>query len=134
MPFYSLSFFFHWRGCCCVNFFFRINRQEKTCFEKELNSIKYGKNIPVPSRQYMINHSVLQTLPKAQRSQGIEYFDSFNTFSSSKQNLRQAFKSRSNFVLVGKGGGVYKTTLTNPHINFDKSMLKLLEIHVLRAG
>ena len=81
----------------------------------------------------MINHSVLQTLPKAQRSQGIEYFDSFNTFSSSKQNLRQAFKSRSNFsfVMVGKGGGIYKTTLTNPHINFDKSMLKLLEIHVL---
>ena len=34
----------------------------------------------------------LDTLPKAQRTQGIENFDSFNTFSS-KQKLQQALKS-----------------------------------------
>ena len=40
-----------------------------------------------------------KTLLKAQRTQGIEYFDSFNTFSS-KQKLQQALKSWSNFRLV----------------------------------
>ena len=36
---------------------------------------------------------------KAQRSQGTEYSDSFNTFSQ-KQKLLQAMKSWSNFSLV----------------------------------
>ena len=39
------------------------------------------------------------TLPKAQRTQGIDYFDSFNTFCS-KQKLQQALKSWSKFSLV----------------------------------
>ena len=54
-----------------------------------------------------------KTMQKAQRTQGIEYFDSFNTFSL-KQKLQQGLKSWSNFslVLFGKGGYLE---------NFDKS-------------
>ena len=50
-----------------------------------------------------------KTLPKAQRTQGIEYFDSFNNFIS-KQKLQQALKSWSNFslVLFGKGREIHK--------------------------
>ena len=64
-----------------------------------------------------------QTLPKAQRAQGIEYFDSFNALSS-KQKLQQALKSWSHFslVLFGKGREMCRTTLTNPCSNFDRSM------------
>ena len=63
-----------------------------------------------------------ETLPKAQRTQGIEYFDSFNTFSS-KQKLQQALKSWSNFslFLFGKGPEIHKTTLTNTCNNFNIS-------------
>ena len=45
---------------------------------------------------------IKKTLPKAQRIQGIEYFDSFNIFSSEQ---KPALKSWSNFslVLFGKG-------------------------------
>ena len=39
-----------------------------------------------------------QKLPKAQETQGIEHFDSFNTVSE-KEKLRQALKSFSNFSL-----------------------------------
>ena len=39
------------------------------------------------------------TLPKAQRTQGIEDFDSFNTFSS-KQMLQEALESWSNLSLL----------------------------------
>ena len=53
-----------------------------------------------------IDHSNYQgqTLPNAQRTQGIQYFDSFNTFSS-KQKLQQALKSWStlSLALFGKG-------------------------------
>ena len=42
-----------------------------------------------------------KTLPKAQRTQGIEHFESINTFSS-KQKLQQDLKSWSSFSLVGK--------------------------------
>ena len=64
-----------------------------------------------------------KTLPKAQRTQGIEYFDLFNTFSS-KQNLQKALKSCSNFslALFGKGREILRTTLTNPCNNLNKSM------------
>ena len=72
-----------------------------------------------------IDHSnyQVQTLPKAQRTQGIQYFDSFNTFSS-KQKHKQALKSWSNFslVLFGKEQEIYRTTLTNLCNNFYKSM------------
>ena len=46
----------------------------------------------------------IQTLPNTKRTQGIEYFDSFNTFSS-KQKLQKALKSQSNLglILLGKG-------------------------------
>ena len=47
---------------------------------------------------------LVQTLPKAQRAQGIEYFDSFNIFGS-KQKLQQALKSWSNFSLGLSGKG-----------------------------
>ena len=43
--------------------------------------------------------SKVKTLPNAQRTQGIEYFESFNAFSS-KQKLQQALKSWPNFGLV----------------------------------
>ena len=71
-----------------------------------------------------------QTLPKAQRTQVIEYFDSFNTFSL-KQKLQQALKSWSkfSFVFFGKGRKIHKTTLTNPRKNFTKSLYKFLQIH-----
>ena len=48
---------------------------------------QFPNNTQFPKRQV-----VAKTLPKAQRTQGIEYFDSSNTFSS-KQNLQEAFIS-----------------------------------------
>ena len=49
---------------------------------------------------YLINiASKQQTLSKAQRTQHIDYFVSFNAFSS-KQKLQQALKCWSNFSLV----------------------------------
>ena len=56
----------------------------------------------------------VETLLKAQQTQGIEYFDSSNTFSS-KQKLQQSLKSWSNFSLVscGKVWEIQRTTLTN---------------------
>ena len=42
---------------------------------------------------------ILETLPKAQRTQGFKYIYAFNTFSS-KQKLQQTMKSWSNFSLV----------------------------------
>ena len=59
-----------------------------------------------------------KTLPKAQRAKGIEFFDSFNIFSS-KQKPQQALETWSNFTLIlfGKGQEIHRTTLTNPHKN-----------------
>ena len=57
-----------------------------------------------------------KTLPKAQRTQGIEYFDPFNTFSSKQRsfiNLRNLGQTSAWFCLA---------TLTNPCSNFDKSI------------
>ena len=75
----------------------------------------------------------IKTLPKAQRAQGIEYFDLFNTFSS-KQKLWHALKSWSNFSLVFFGKEqiwqIHETTLTNPCSNFEKSMYLFAKIHV----
>ena len=63
---------------------------------------------------------IKKTLPKAQRIQGIEYFDSFNIFSSKQ---KPALKSWSNFslVLFGKGqekhqGGI-NCGVGSPHTN-----------------
>ena len=42
--------------------------------------------------QLVLDTPLVQTLPKAQQTQGIEYFDSFNIFGS-KQKLQQALKS-----------------------------------------
>ena len=60
---------------------------------------------------------MLQTLSKAQGTQDIDYFDSFNAFSS-KQTLKQALKSWSNFslVLFSKGRELHETALTNPNV------------------
>ena len=59
----------------------------------------------------------IKLLPTAQQTQGIEYFDSFDTFSS-KQKLQQALKSLSNLSLAffGKGRGMH-TTLTNQQLS-----------------
>ena len=65
----------------------------------------------------------MKTLPKAQRTLGIEYFDSFNT-SSSKQKFQQALKSWSNFslVLFGREREIHRTTLTNPCNKLNNSI------------
>ena len=62
-------------------------------------------------------------IAKGTADQGIEYFDSFNTFGS-EQQLQQALKSWSNFslVLFDKGQEIRRTTWTNPHNIFNKSM------------
>ena len=80
------------------------------------------------NRKELILLHTFKTLTKAPRP---KYFDSFNNFIS-KQKLQQAFKSWSNFslVLFGKGQEKHRTnfdkthvtTLTNPYINFGKSM------------
>ena len=64
----------------------------------------------------------MEILLKAQQAQGIEYFDSFNTFGS-EQQLQQALKSWSNIslVLFDKGQEIRRTTWTNPCSHFDKS-------------
>ena len=79
-----------------------------------------------------LDHQMLQTLSKAQGTQDIDYFDSFNVISS-KQKLRQVLKFWSNFslVLFGKRREIHTATLTKPCYNFDKSMYQLRGIHVL---
>ena len=73
---------------------------------------------------------IIAMIITAQRTQDIEYFDSFNIISS-KQKLHQVLKSWTNFTLVLFGKGrekhwapwrIHLTTLTNPNSNFDKSM------------
>ena len=61
----------------------------------------------------------------------IEYFDSFNTFSS-KQKLQQALKSWSKFslALFCKGGEIHRGTLTNPCNNWEKFMYQCWQIHI----
>ena len=79
-------------------------------------------------------------MPKAQWTQGIKYFDSFNTCNS-KEKFQQALKSWSNFSLVffDKGRGIQRKTLTtfihvayliNPGINLEKSMYNFCQIHL----
>ena len=68
---------------------------------------------------------VKKTLLNARQTQGIEYFDSFDTFSS-KQKLQQALKSWWNFSFVLFGKGRERTTLTNQHNNFKKINLAVL--------
>ena len=70
----------------------------------------------------------------AQRTQGIEYFDSFNTFSS-MQKLQQALQYWSNFSSVSFDRGqekikqllqIHETTLTNPFTLGSPNMTKSL--------
>ena len=77
----------------------------------------------------------LKTLPEAQWTQGIEYFDSFNTFTS-KQKLQRTFKYLSNFCFakmeiyveqlwknhVSNLKKIHVSILTNQSINFEKSI------------
>ena len=73
----------------------------------------------------------IKLLPKAQQTQGIEYFDSFNTFCS-KQKLQHALKSWSNLSLAlffGKGRGMQRT-LTNPFNNLAKTVYRFRQIPV----
>ena len=84
--------------------------------------VTFGSTVPV---------LLLKTLPKAQQTQGIEYFDSFNTLSS-KQKLQQSTSIEILPILqlgfVGKGEKYIKqlrqfhVTLTDRCIIFDKSM------------
>ena len=64
---------------------------------------------------------ILQTLPKAQRTQGIK-FDSINDFIS-WQTFQQSLKSWSifSFVLFGKGQEIHVTTLSHSCNNFNKT-------------
>ena len=80
----------------------------------------------------------IKLLPKAQQTQGIEYFDSFNIFGS-KQKLQQALKSWSNFSLVclpkcekyiRQLWQIHATSLTNPCSKIEKSMYQSWQIHV----
>ena len=70
----------------------------------------------------------IKLLPKAQQTQGIEYFDSFDTFCS-KQRLQHALKSWSNLslALFGKGRGMQRT-LTNPFNNMAKTVYRFGKI------
>ena len=63
----------------------------------------------------------IKRLPKAQWTQGIEYFDSINTFNS-KRKLQQALKSRSNLGLVwfGKEREIHVIHIHALHMHFDK--------------
>ena len=67
--------------------------------------------------------NIEKTLPRAQRTQGIEYFDSFNTFSL-MQKSQQALNlgQTSPLVLFGKWREIQRTTLTNPCRSFTKSI------------
>ena len=55
-----------------------------------------------------------EKLPKAQQTQGTDYFDSFSSFSS-KKKLQQAFYywSSFSFVLFGKGREIHRKKLIN---------------------
>ena len=92
----------------------------QSCILKKYSSPKQGFIFGLENGEGKI-----KTLPKAQRAQGIEYCDSFNTFSS-KQKLQQALKSLSNFSLVlfgkRKGREIPRTTLTNLCNNLYKSL------------
>ena len=71
----------------------------------------------------LVTQSANTALPKAQRTQGIEYFDSFNGFIL-KQKPQHALTSWSNFslILFDKGQEKQRITLTNPCNNFNKSI------------
>ena len=55
----------------------------------------YVESFFAPSRRGDLEKDFIRTLPMAQHTQGIEYFDSISTFSS-KQKLQQALISWSN--------------------------------------
>jgi len=94
-------------------------------FSPSIQQRDKGKIIPHPNNKET----------KAKETQSIEYFYSYNYFSSMLK-LQQAFKSWSNFglILFGKGREIHRTTLTNPCNNFiksiDKFIKELREIHV----
>ena len=105
--------------------------------EVHISALAHHTMLHLQSFSWLLRHSYEEkNLPKAQRTQGIEYFDSLNT-ANLKQKLQQALKSWSNFslVLFGKEREKHRTTLTNPcntltnpSTNFDKSMYQLREI------
>ena len=132
------------------SFFFRIDflwppcamrkdcRAFSKCWLSSAQSLGQGHQLPTQSlgqgdiSPFQLLHPTLlccQTLSllKAQRTQEIEYFGSFNNFVS-KQKLQQALKSMLHFslVLFGKRQEhikqkIHVTTLTNPFGTFDKS-------------
>ena len=81
-----------------------------------------GAEVGTPVFKWGRGDEGFKTLPTAQRSQGMEYFDSFDTFSS-EQKLRQASAesclaeicldlfclSNLSLVLFGKGREIYRT-------------------------
>ena len=68
-------------------------------------------------------------MPKAQRTKGIEYFDSFST-SSSKSFSKLWNLGQTLTCIFGKGQKIQKTTLTNPCNNLEKLLYHFRQIHV----
>ena len=83
----------------------------------EINALLNWKNQTSKQTKKQKNN----TLSKAQRTQGTEYFASFNTL-----------KSWPNFslVLFGKGQEIHTITLTNPFNKFNKAMWELKHLRV----
>ena len=73
-----------------------------------------------------------KTLPKAQRTQGNEYFDSFNTFSSMRIAYAQDSISFEILVelqwgkLTSKGGPIFSIRRLTLMISFVKRMLMMV--------
>ena len=88
----------------------KTNKQQFSCVSQIywpwISCYWSSEHIPVHQKL----PSQVKTLLKVQRTQVIEYFESFNTFSS-KQKLQQALKSWSNFTLFlfGKGLEIHRT-------------------------
>ena len=77
-------------------------------------------------------HKIKKNCQRHNGHQGIiEYFDSFNSFSS-KQKLQQALKSwpKLSLALFSKGGEIQRGTLTNPCNNWEKFMYQFWQIHL----
>ena len=115
-----------------------------TCITYCIWYVTDASNVIWTHQECMIHN---KTLPNAQRTHDIQYFDSFNTFSS-KQKLQKTLKSLPyfSFVLFGKGRArntwnnfdksmkqlkqIYVATLANSFNNLEKSMYQLCQIHV----
>ena len=110
----------------------KTNRQQFSCVSQIywpwISCYWSSEHIPVHQKL----PSQVKTLLKVQRTQVIEYFESFNTFSS-KQKLQQT----SAWFCLAKGWDIDRTTLTNPfstltspYNHLEKSRYQFWQIHV----